>query len=213
MQTALSNWLLGQWDCYGPRRLAAGEESRNASGNMPLPPTSSARRIELSTPNSNRSWPRAATPSASGRRGTLRLRVGRTWSSTWSWNCSTPRTHRAGQTGVSQPLIDGHDEGNCLVADCELGAPRGDSAVSFEAVDAALDCVSRLVMLRAKLRRPAAVIAAVAGMAGVLNGRPSGLDSRNSAPGPGHVRVSTRRTRGRFSLDRATARRGAAGLA
>lgn len=48
--------------------------------------------------------------------------------------------------GCSEPLVDGRHEDGRLVANRELVLARGDSPVSVEAVDAALDCVTSLVV-------------------------------------------------------------------
>src|SRR3954447_4002410 len=69
----------------------------------------------------------------------------------------------------SQPLVDGRDEYGRLVTDRELVVPRGHGPVPLEAIDAALDRVPRLVILRFELRWPAAARAAFLAIAGLVD--------------------------------------------
>src|SRR5688500_3284493 len=74
----------------------------------------------------------------------------------------------------SQPLIDGGNEDGRLVADGELVIPRGDRAVPFEAIDAALDRVALAVVDHVELRRTStagAALLAVGDLVALLGNR------------------------------------------
>jgi hypothetical protein len=93
----------------------------------------------------------------------------------------------------SQPLVDGRYQGGCLVADRELVVPRGHGTVPFETIDAALDRVPSLVVLRVELRRTAAAGAAfpsVAGLVGLVrDGAANATSAQLGAVLPGGVRL------------------------
>ncbi|MFI7406040.1 ISL3 family transposase [Streptomyces sp. NPDC049541] len=63
--------------------------------------------------------------------------------------------------GFLQPLVDGGDQHGCFVADGKLVVSRGDRAVSFEAIDAALHRVAPFVVGRVEFWRTAAADAAL----------------------------------------------------
>lgn len=93
----------------------------------------------------------------------------------------------------SQPFVDGRDEDGRLVADREFVVPRGHGPVPFEAINAALDRVPGLVVLRVELWRPTATRAAflaVTGLVGfVRDGAPDPAPPQVSAILPGGVRL------------------------
>src|SRR5690348_8625761 len=113
--------------------------------------------------------------------------------------CATPKPGSSAATGslsttLVQPFIDGCDEDGRLVADRELVVPRGHCAVSFQAIDAALDHVSRLVVLGVELRRTAAERAALLAVAGLVSlvrdGAADAAPPQVGAVLPGGVRLA-----------------------